>query len=82
MKISPEVRQKRSEARRREWAALTPEQRTARGKAISDGIRKRMLVRRKKYLAGELEPHAYVPSAMHMGDCQVCGHQQSAAIHK
>ncbi|HEY1490470.1 MAG TPA: hypothetical protein VGF90_05465 [Verrucomicrobiae bacterium] len=53
MKISPEVRQKRSEARRREWAALTPEQRTARGKAISDGIKKRMLVRRNKYLAGK-----------------------------
>jgi hypothetical protein len=33
-------------------------------------------------LSRELEPHAYVPSAMHMGDCQVCGHQQSAPIHK
>jgi hypothetical protein len=29
----------------------------------------------------ELEPHAYVPSTMHMGDCQVCGHLQGAAIH-
>jgi hypothetical protein len=29
----------------------------------------------------ELQPHAYVPSAMHMGDCQVCGHLQGAAIH-
>lgn len=30
---------------------------------------------------GELKPHAYAPSAMHMGDCAVCGHVQSAAIH-
>jgi hypothetical protein len=29
----------------------------------------------------ELEPHAYVPSAMHMGDCAVCGHLQGSAIH-
>jgi len=29
----------------------------------------------------ELEPHAYVPSAMHMGDCQVCGHLQGSPIH-
>lgn len=29
----------------------------------------------------ELEPHYYTPSAMHMGDCQVCGHLQGAPIH-
>ena len=29
----------------------------------------------------EIEPHAYVPSAMHMGDCQVCGHLQGAPHH-
>lgn len=29
----------------------------------------------------ELEPHAYVPSIIHMGDCAVCGHLQGAAIH-
>lgn len=29
----------------------------------------------------KLEPHTYVPSAMHMGDCQVCGHLQGAPIH-
>jgi hypothetical protein len=28
-----------------------------------------------------LQPHAYVPSAMHMGDCLICGHLQGAAIH-
>lgn len=27
-------------------------------------------------------PHAYVPSAMHMGDCAICGHLQDAAIHR
>lgn len=26
--------------------------------------------------------HDYVPSAMHMGDCAVCGHVQEAAIHQ
>lgn len=30
---------------------------------------------------GELEPHPYAPSALHMGDCAVCGHLQDAAIH-
>lgn len=29
----------------------------------------------------ECEPHAYVPSALHMGDCMVCGHLQDAAHH-
>lgn len=29
----------------------------------------------------ELEPHSYVPSATHMGDCRICGHLQGAAIH-
>lgn len=29
----------------------------------------------------ELDPHAYVPSAAHQGDCAVCGHLQGAAIH-
>lgn len=29
----------------------------------------------------KLEPHAYAPSIMHMGDCSICGHLQSAAIH-
>lgn len=28
-----------------------------------------------------LEPHAYVPSAAHMGDCDVCGHLQGSAVH-
>jgi hypothetical protein len=28
-----------------------------------------------------LEPHAYMPSAMHMGDCAICGHLQGSAIH-
>ncbi len=30
---------------------------------------------------GELEPHAYMPSTMHQGDCAICGHLQGAAIH-
>lgn len=29
----------------------------------------------------ELDPHAYVPSTLHMGDCAVCGHRQGSAIH-
>lgn len=29
----------------------------------------------------ELEPHYYAPSAMHMGDCMVCGHLQGSPIH-
>lgn len=29
----------------------------------------------------ELQPHAYVPSAMHMGDCQLCGHIRESPIH-
>lgn len=28
-----------------------------------------------------LRPHPYVPSYMHMGDCQSCGHTQHAPIH-
>lgn len=31
---------------------------------------------------GHLEPHAYVPSPMHQGDCAVCGHVQGSAIHE
>jgi HTH-type transcriptional regulator, competence development regulator len=27
-------------------------------------------------------PHAYVPDAMAMGDCAVCGHVASDEIHK
>lgn len=27
-------------------------------------------------------PHDYFPSAMHMGDCAVCGHVRDAEIHK
>jgi hypothetical protein len=30
----------------------------------------------------QVRPHAYWPSAIHMGDCQVCGHVQSDAIHQ
>jgi hypothetical protein len=30
----------------------------------------------------KVQPHTYVPSAMHMGDCAICGHLQGAAIHK
>lgn len=29
-----------------------------------------------------IETHNYFPSAMHMGDCAVCGHVQDADIHK
>jgi hypothetical protein len=32
-------------------------------------------------MSEKIAPHAYVPSAMHMGDCQICGHVQEAAIH-
>lgn len=28
-----------------------------------------------------VEPHAYAPSIMHMGDCSICGHLQGDAIH-
>lgn len=31
--------------------------------------------------APKLEPHAYMPSAQHMGDCYLCGHEQGAPIH-
>lgn len=30
----------------------------------------------------ELQPHAYAPSAMHMGDCSICGHTRDASIHR
>src|SRR5262249_40233021 len=29
-----------------------------------------------------LEPHDYVPSIMHQGDCAICGHIQEAPIHR
>lgn len=29
-----------------------------------------------------VEPHDYVPSTMHQGDCAVCGHIQDAPIHQ
>jgi hypothetical protein len=29
-----------------------------------------------------IKPHAYVPSAMHMGDCMICGHVQESIVHK
>lgn len=28
-----------------------------------------------------VEPHDYVPSTMHMGDCAVCGHLQESPLH-
>lgn len=28
-----------------------------------------------------LEPHIYVPSAVHMGDCAICGNLQNSPIH-
>lgn len=31
--------------------------------------------------ADEIKPHVYVPSALHMGDCAVCGHRHDASIH-
>lgn len=37
--------------------------------------------RAPKTPVAELDPHAYVPSAKHQGDCAVCGHLQGAAIH-
>lgn len=33
-------------------------------------------------MSDEIKPHNYVPSAMHMGDCAVCGHIQNATIHR
>lgn len=30
----------------------------------------------------EIKPHHYWPSAMHMGDCHICGHLQHHPIHK
>jgi NTP pyrophosphatase (non-canonical NTP hydrolase) len=29
-----------------------------------------------------LQPHRYVPSTLHMGDCRICGHLQNADIHE
>jgi hypothetical protein len=29
-----------------------------------------------------IKPHAYIPSALHMGDCMMCGHLQDAPIHR
>jgi hypothetical protein len=29
----------------------------------------------------DLEPHAYAPSTLHMGDCSVCGNLQGSPIH-
>ena len=29
-----------------------------------------------------VEPHDYVPSILHMGDCAICGHLQGDAIHQ
>jgi NTP pyrophosphatase (non-canonical NTP hydrolase) len=29
-----------------------------------------------------LQPHHYVPSALHMGDCRIYGHLQNADIHE
>jgi hypothetical protein len=48
-----------SVARKREWAAMTPEQRAARVKAIGDGIRKAVRKRRAQLL----------------GTCPRCGHR-------
>ena len=30
----------------------------------------------------QIWPHAYWPSATHMGDCQVCGHMQGDEVHR
>ena len=46
-------RKQLSDARRREWAAMTPEQRQARKDAISRGIREAVLARRRQHLANE-----------------------------
>jgi hypothetical protein len=29
-----------------------------------------------------ITPHSYVPDAMAMGDCRVCGHVEADEIHK
>ena len=29
-----------------------------------------------------VKPHAYWPSIIHMGDCQVCGHMQGDEVHQ
>jgi hypothetical protein len=31
--------------------------------------------------AGSVLPHRYVPSTMHMGDCDICGHVQQSPLH-
>jgi hypothetical protein len=30
---------------------------------------------------GRVEPHAYWPSILHMGDCAVCGNVQESELH-
>jgi hypothetical protein len=36
---------------------------------------------RRKAGVAPVEPHDYVPSTMHMGDCAVCGHLQESPNH-
>lgn len=31
--------------------------------------------------AGEMRPHCHSPSAMHMGDCSICGNVADAPFH-
>ena len=33
-------------------------------------------------LRASVEPHDHAPSAMHMGDCSICGHVEDAPIHR
>ena len=34
-----------------------------------------------EHSAGDLMPHRYNPSIMHMGDCVICGNDFDAEIH-
>jgi ribosomal protein L37E len=36
----------------------------------------------RSFYSLRIEPHRYLPSTLHMGDCAICGHLQGDAIHR
>jgi 4-hydroxy-L-threonine phosphate dehydrogenase PdxA len=46
--------------------------------AVEQEVERRM----QALVTREIAPHNYVPSAMHMGDCNVCGNLRDHPIHK
>jgi hypothetical protein len=75
-------RQQQQQQQQAEHGQIRQAQRNADARVRAAAQLRRDLHRVAMQTVRQVRPHAYWPSAIHMGDCQVCGHVQSDAIHQ